>query len=178
MTVDTSDMLKSIFDTFSGLDYIRPEDIPNIDLYMDQVTTFMEEHLKKTRRYPEDKILTKTMINNYAKNNLLPSPEKKRYSKDHLLMLIFIYYFKNILSITDIQKLLQMSHKKAKKIYEMVSEMENQELGEFRAHDNKVALKKVLRCLKIDYNFLVRQCQLEEQKKEPSASLAATESSR
>ena len=106
MTVDTSDMLKSIFDTFSGLDYIRPEDIPNIDLYMDQVTTFMEEHLKKTRRYPEDKILTKTMINNYAKNNLLPSPEKKRYSKDHLLMLIFIYYFKNILSITDIQKLL------------------------------------------------------------------------
>ena len=43
MTVDTSDMLKSIFDTFSGLDYIRPEDIPNIDLYMDQVTTFMED---------------------------------------------------------------------------------------------------------------------------------------
>lgn len=106
MTVDTSDMLKSIFDTFSGLDYIRPEDIPNIDLYMDQVTTFMEEHLKKTRRYPEDKILTKTMINNYAKNNLLPSPEKKRYSKEHLLVLIFIYYFKNILSINDIQTLL------------------------------------------------------------------------
>ena len=106
MTVDTSDMLKSIFDTFSGLDYIRPEDIPNIDLYMDQVTTFMEDQLASTKRHEDDKILTKTMINNYAKNNLLPSPEKKRYSKDHLLMLIFIYYFKNILSITDIQKLL------------------------------------------------------------------------
>ena len=46
------------------------------------------------------------MINNYAKNNLLPSPEKKRYSKEHLLLLIFIYYFKNILSINDIQTLL------------------------------------------------------------------------
>ena len=46
------------------------------------------------------------MINNYAKNNLLPSPEKKRYSKEHLLVLIFIYYFKNILSISDIQTLL------------------------------------------------------------------------
>lgn len=79
---------------------------------------------------------------------------------------------------TDIQKLLQMTQKKAKKIYEKISEMENQELGEFRAHDNKVALKKVLKCLKIDYNFLVRQCQLEEQKNEPSTSLAATESSR
>ena len=107
MTVDTSDMLKSIFDTFSGLDYIRPEDIPNIDLYMDQVTTFMEEHLKKTRRYPEDKILTKTMINNYAKNDLLPPPTKKKYSREHMLVLTFIYYFKNLLSITDIQALLK-----------------------------------------------------------------------
>ena len=107
MTVDTSDMLKSIFDTFSGLDYIRPEDIPNIDLYMDQVTTFMEEHLKKTRRHPGDKILTKTMINNYAKNDLLPPPTKKKYSREHMLVMIFIYYFKNLLSITDIQALLK-----------------------------------------------------------------------
>ena len=107
MTVDTSDMLKSIFDTFSGLDYICPEDIPNIDLYMDQVTTFMEEHLKKTRRHPGDKILTKTMINNYAKNDLLPPPVRKKYSREHMLLLIFIYYFKGILSISDIQTVLK-----------------------------------------------------------------------
>ena len=75
------------------LDYVLPEDLPNIELYMDQVTTFMEEQLASSKRYPEDKILTKTMINNYAKNNLLPSPEKKRYSREHLLLLIFIYYF-------------------------------------------------------------------------------------
>ena len=96
-------------DLFAYLDrqtHVQPEEIPNIDLYMDQVTTFMEEHLKNTRRYEEDKVLTKTMINNYAKNNLLPSPEKKRYSKEHLLVLIFIYYFKNILSISDTQTLL------------------------------------------------------------------------
>ena len=85
---------------------IKPRDIPNIDLYMDQVTTFMEEHLKTSKRYPEDKILTKTMINNYAKNHLLPSPEKKKYSKEHMLLLIYIYYFKGILSIGDIQSLL------------------------------------------------------------------------
>ena len=106
MSTDNEAMIRHILDWVSGIGYIKPEDIPNIDLYMDQVTTFMEEQLAHSKRYPEDKILTKTMINNYAKNNLLPSPEKKRYSKDHLLMLIFIYYFKNILSITDIQKLL------------------------------------------------------------------------
>lgn len=107
MTIDTSDMLNSILESFSRVDYVKPKDIPNIDLYMDQVTTFMEEHLKSTRRYGDDKILTKTMINNYAKNDLLPPPVKKKYSKEHMLLLIFIYYFKNLLSITDIQALLK-----------------------------------------------------------------------
>lgn len=106
MTIDIHDMMNSIIKSVSRIDYIKPEDIPGIDLYMDQVTTFMESQLASSKRYPEDKILTKTMINNYAKNNLLPSPEKKRYSREHLLLLIFIYYFKNILSINDIQTLL------------------------------------------------------------------------
>lgn len=106
MTIDTKDMINSILNSISRIDYIKPEDIPNIDLYMDQVTTFMDKHLERSKRYPEDKILTKTMINNYAKNNLLPPPVKKKYSKEHLLVLIFIYYFKGVLSITDIQTLL------------------------------------------------------------------------
>lgn len=106
MTIDKENLLGSILESISRIDYIKPEDLPNIDLYMDQVTTFMESQLSSSKRYPNDKILTKTMINNYAKNNLLPSPEKKRYSKEHMLLLIFIYYFKNILSINDIQTLL------------------------------------------------------------------------
>lgn len=106
MSSNTSDYLRSILDKIKNIDYIKPEDIPNIELYMDQVTTFMDEHLESTKRYDSDKILTKTMINNYAKNDLLPPPVKKKYSKEHMLLLIFIYYFKNILSITDIQSLL------------------------------------------------------------------------
>ena len=106
MSVNTDSMIRNILDRVSRIGYVKPEDIPNIDLYMDQVTTFMEAQLAHSKRYEDDKILTKTMINNYAKNNLLPSPEKKRYSKEHLLVLIFIYYFKNILSISDIQTLL------------------------------------------------------------------------
>ena len=106
MTIDTNDLLNSILSSLSRIDYVRPKDIPNIELYMDQVTTFMEEQLRSTKRYEEDKILTKTMINNYSKNNLLPPPVKKKYSKEHVLLLIFIYYFKNILSIKDIETLL------------------------------------------------------------------------
>ena len=106
MTIDTKDILNSILASISRIDYIKPEEIPGIGLYMDQVTTFMENNLSSSKRHPEDKVLTKTMINNYAKNHLLPPPVKKKYSREHILMLTFIYYFKNIMSINDIQVLL------------------------------------------------------------------------
>ena len=108
MTISTEDLLNSIMESLERFSYIRYEDIPNIDLYMDQVTTFMDEKLQATTRNPgEDKILTKTMINNYAKNDLLPPPVKKKYSRDHMMILIMIYYLKGVLSFNDIHTLLQ-----------------------------------------------------------------------
>lgn len=97
---------KILEETMDNIFLIDQDEIPNIDLYMDQVTTFMENHLKDHKRSEDDKILTKTMINNYAKNDLLPSPEKKKYTKEHMLLLTLIYYFKNVMSINDIKKLL------------------------------------------------------------------------
>jgi hypothetical protein len=76
--------LADILKRLDNLSYIKLEKIPEIDLYMDQVTSFMEDHLKKAKRSPEDKALTKTMINNYAKNNLLPPPVRKKYTKEVL----------------------------------------------------------------------------------------------
>ena len=103
MTLDMDDLIGSLMASLDRIDYIKAADIPNIDLYMDQVTTFMESRLKNTTRNPGvDKVLTKTMINNYAKNDLLPPPDKKKYSREHMYVLLFIYYFKNILSINDI----------------------------------------------------------------------------
>ena len=103
---NNSERLSDILSWLDSISYIKTEKIPEVDLYMDQVTSFMEEHLKKTKRSPEDKALTKTMINNYVKNRLLPPPEKKKYSKEHILTLVFIYYFKSVLSISDIQNIL------------------------------------------------------------------------
>lgn len=91
--------------------FMNADEIPNIDLYMDQITTFIENELAGTKRYEEDKVLTKTMINNYTKNNLLLPPDRKKYSKDHIIMLTFIYYLKNIISINDIKKLLDPINK-------------------------------------------------------------------
>ena len=135
--MNTKQFLSDILDEFNKIDYVKPEDIPNIDLYMDQVTTFMDSQLATSKRHEDDKILTKTMINNYAKNDLLPPPEKKKYSKEHVLMLIFIYYFKNILSINDIQTLLtpiaqkyfkSMTEKDMTYIYNEVFSMEKEQI--------------------------------------------------
>lgn len=100
------DAEKLLDDLLKKLNIIDEADIPAIDLYMDQVTTFMDKHLKNSKRFEDDKILTKTMINNYSKNELLPAPIKKRYTKEHVILLIFIYYYKNILSINDIKTIL------------------------------------------------------------------------
>lgn len=101
------DYLRDILKNMQKMKYISPDEIPDIDLYMDQVTTFMDKHLKMSRRSEEDKLITKTMINNYTKNNLLPPPNKKKYNKEHILLMIFIYYFKNILSINDIRSIFE-----------------------------------------------------------------------
>lgn len=106
MNQDYTKFLTSMLKSMAVTDHIRPADIPDIDLYMDQVTHFMDDHLQRYKRYEDDKILTKTMINNYAKNKLLPPPVKKRYSREHMLVLIFIYYYKGFLSLHDIQSIL------------------------------------------------------------------------
>ena len=103
---EKKEFVEEVANRIRSLDYIKIEDIPGIELYMDQVIKFMDDHFASLKRYAGDKMLTKTMINNYTKNKLLPSPEKKKYGKDHMLLLIFIYYFKNVLSIKDINSIL------------------------------------------------------------------------
>ena len=107
MNIEANRVLDSIIESLAKMEYVKSSEIPNIDLYMDQVLTFMNGHLEDAKRYENDKIMTKTMINNYAKNHLLPAPDKKKYSKEHIMVLMFVYYFKNILSIGDIQSILK-----------------------------------------------------------------------
>ena len=141
MKIESGRMLESIFESLDKLEYIKAAEFPNIDLYMDQVLTFMNQKLEWSKRHDDDKIMTKTMINNYAKNHLLPAPEKKKYSKEHIIVLIFIYYYKGILSIGDIQKLLAPINEyffansdgmTVADIYEEVFSMEKKELDKVK----------------------------------------------
>lgn len=82
---------------------ISLEEIPEIDLYMDQVIQLFENKYNDCKRNEEDKILTKTMINNYAKGKLLIPIKSKKYSKEHLILMSLIYNLKGSLSLGDIK---------------------------------------------------------------------------
>lgn len=103
---DIPSVIEEVFKRYTNGSYIKASMLPDLDLYVDQITTFLTRHLAKTIRFEDDKIMTKTMINNYTKNHLLPPPDKKKYSRDHILLMIFIYYFKNFLPISDIKTIL------------------------------------------------------------------------
>jgi hypothetical protein len=88
------------------------DEIPNIDLYMDQVIQLFENKFSESKRNPEEKVLTKTMINNYAKGKLVFPIHNKKYSKEHLILMSIIYQLKGALSINDIKITLDGINKK------------------------------------------------------------------
>lgn len=133
-------VMKMLSDIISGKD-IKPEDIPDIELYMDQVTTFIDNKLGFLKRNDEDKLLTKTMINNYSKSKVLLPSKNKKYDKNHMILLIIIYYLKQILSISDIQALFTPLFEKIEAdseksinledIYSLFLDVKNKEINSF-----------------------------------------------
>ncbi len=79
--------------------------MPEIDLYMDQVITYLDRQLSLFQRNDASKLLTSSMVNNYVKDKLLPRPEHKRYAREHLAALLVICLLKQALSIPDIATL-------------------------------------------------------------------------
>lgn len=94
--------IKKLIDSITTYDEIKLSDIPCVDLYMDQVTTLFNDKLKSFKRDENDKLLTKTMINNYTKAKILMSAKNKKYTKQHIILLILTYNLKQMLSINDI----------------------------------------------------------------------------
>ena len=87
----------------------RWNELPEIDLYLDQVVNYIEKYLGQYNVNKEDKIITKTMINNYVKLGIMPAPEKKKYSREHVAYLIVICILKQVYSISDIGKLISLT---------------------------------------------------------------------
>ena len=125
---------------------IEQDAIPNLDLYMDQVITLFEDKLTHTKRYNEDKLLTKTMINNYIKDKVLMPAVKKKYTKEHILLMILLYDLKQILAIGDIKHLFGILIKDGEvssevllsEIYQIIMDLKLEEASAFQKEINHI----------------------------------------
>lgn len=98
--------IEELIDSIDLSNDVKVSDIPNMDLYMEQLTTFIDTNLGGLKRNEDDKLLTKTMINSYTKDGILMPPKNgKKYTTYHIISLLLIYHLKQILSISDIQSL-------------------------------------------------------------------------
>ena len=91
-------------EVFSDRD-VTPEQVPELDLYMDQVLTLLSEGLSDTKRHPDEKLITKTMINNYSKEKLISPIQGKKYSHQHIMQILCIYQMKQTLALADVKQL-------------------------------------------------------------------------
>lgn len=138
-------LLKEIVDS----EDIELNDIPDIDLYMDQVITLFEMKLKSLKRDDEDKIMTKTMVNNYVKAKILPLVKGKKYNKQQIILLNLVYNLKQNLSLTDIGTLFQPILKEMQeqennietvgKMYEIFLDIQKQQKNDFEKEFNSLS---------------------------------------
>ncbi|MFQ8705380.1 MAG: DUF1836 domain-containing protein [Thomasclavelia sp.] len=99
--------LIEIIDKVVNKSDLKASDIPSLDLYMDQIMTLFEEHLQDNKRYAKDKLLTKTMINNYTKAGVIKPVKGKKYTKEQIIGMLLIYNLKNTITIQEIKHILE-----------------------------------------------------------------------
>ena len=90
--------------------YDLPEwdNLPELELYMDQVVLLLSRYLAFFSQGEEEKIITPSIVNNYVRMKVMPAPAKKRYGRIHIAYLLMICTLKQSLSIAAIQKLLPL----------------------------------------------------------------------
>lgn len=91
----------------------RWKELPNIDLYLDQVVCYLDDSLSNYINIEKDEhIITKTMINNYVKHSVISAPINKKYNKEHIAKLFVICILKQLYTISDISKLISLATEK------------------------------------------------------------------
>jgi len=106
--MDTEAIIAAEVDAMSNSPLLSLEQLPEIELYVEQMTSYLEERLGDTLRAADEKIITKPMVNNYAKGGLIPRPKNRKYGREHLIPLMFICFLKQSLSFQEIKTALSL----------------------------------------------------------------------
>ena len=93
----------------TAFSYPKWEEIPNIDLYLDQVLLYVNK-VCSPLSLTKEKGLTSSMVNNYVKHGYINKPEKKKYQRKQIARLIAITTLKSVFSIQEIAQTLNTLH--------------------------------------------------------------------
>jgi len=99
--------VKQTIDEYISRGKIKADAFPDMEIYMDQAETFLNRELEIYKPNEKEKVITKTMIGNYVKHNMLPRPVNKKYSKDHMILLALIFYLKGTFQMEEIEKIVK-----------------------------------------------------------------------
>ena len=105
MEINREDLVK-FENEIKQFEIVKYDDIPDIDLYMDQTLAFLNKRLSILKRNETDVIITASMINNYVKAGIIPAPVSKKYSKRHLAYIVTVCFLKQVLSMNEIKTLI------------------------------------------------------------------------
>ena len=90
-----------IYDDIVNFHCPRWNELPDIDLYIDQVVSIIQKHFSLFAG-EKNKIITAAMVNNYVKQKIVSPPKNKKYDRNHLAYLIPVCIFKQIMGIQEI----------------------------------------------------------------------------
>ncbi len=104
--MNNAELLDIVHDALNDAE-LKSQEIPSIDLYVDQIINLISEKLRDGSERYQERQLTKTMINNYSKDGLITPVKGKKYNKEQILQMLMVYTLKGALSIGEIKRLLQ-----------------------------------------------------------------------
>lgn len=124
---DYTEELNQFTEQLKHYETVKVSNMPDIDLYMDQVITFITKQLSNFSKEEPDKIITPSMINNYTKDGIIPRPVNKKYNKTHLMSILMLCVFKQILPINDITAFIDKEREEnICQLYEKFSQTQNE----------------------------------------------------
>ena len=114
-----NEMVAKIAAQVRSSNIIEVEDIPNIDLYMDQLVSLVGKYLSLFPEDSQNPIITPSIINNYVRLNVMPAPYRKRYSRKHIAYAVMICFLKQVMTLTEIQKVIppDLSQEQLRQLY-------------------------------------------------------------
>ena len=90
---------------------LKSKEIPAIDLYVDQIINLVASKLSEASERYSGRQLTKTMINNYSKDGIITPVKGKKYTREQVVQILYVYSLKNMLSMGEIKRLLSGAYK-------------------------------------------------------------------